>query len=135
MVGALKRKLHKSQGLLLLVLTALGLQNHVNQRQTAMMQSIAAQLLQPREGLTGLQQLNHLVKQPCLRNILNKVGQIGNGLGGLCLKLKLQLGCKTYNTKHPHGVFPVATLGLPNNSDAARLKIFYPMVIVENRIA
>ena len=47
LVGALKGKSYKRKGLMLFLLTALGLKDHVHKRQAAMMQAIAAQLLQP----------------------------------------------------------------------------------------
>ncbi len=91
-------------------------QDGVQHGQDAVVQALGPQLPDTPLGMTGKQQLHHLVEQPGGRDALQHGGQFGDGRPGGRVDLELQLGGEPGGPKHAHRVLPKALEGVADHA-------------------
>ena len=113
------------------------LHHHVQQRVDAGGHAQFFQLLDGGEGVAGLQQLEHFVKQAALRHIGQqrlRLHQRCGGLGVECETQRAQFGRKTHGADDPHRVFAVTHRRVANHAQRAFFGVLDTLVVVHHHL-
>ena len=111
------------------------LQNHVEQRQQAVMQAFLAELLQAGEGMAAHQQLEHFIEHACGRHIVDEWCHHLDRLARRLVDGELQLGGKAHHAQQAHRVFAIAGLRYADHAQLPVANVLHTMMIVEHRLA
>ena len=113
------------------------LHHHVQQRVNAAGQAQHLELLDGRQRVPGLQQLEHFVKQAALWHIGQQLVGLDQGRGGFGVQLeaqRAQFGRKTNGSDDAHRVFAVTRGGVPNHADLALFHVRHAAVVVDHHL-
>ena len=113
---------------------ARGVKHRVQHRKDAAVQVEALQHRHAGQRVAGLQQLDHLVKQPRDRHVGQQRRGLGNRRTGGGLKLEPQLGGKTHRADDAHRVFAVARGGVADQAQHPRFDIGQAAVVVHHHL-
>ena len=124
-VGVLQRQRHEA-------LAERLFEHHVEQRQHAVMQALRPQPLEAGEGVSGHQQLEHLVEQARGRHVLEQRCETGDRLAGRLVDRELELGREAHGPQHPHRILAIALLRVTDHLQRARLHVVDAVVVVDH---
>ena len=116
LVGIRQRELDKTLAQRLL-------QNHVEQRQHTVMQTVKAQALEGFDGVTRQEELFHLVEQPRRWNVFQKRRELGDRRRGLLFDGDAELGREARAAQHAHRVLAVARDRVADQPQPPRLDV------------
>ena len=111
------------------------LHHHVKQRVNAARHAQQFELFNGGQSMTGLQQLEHFVKQAALRHVGQQLLRFDQGRCRFGFELEAQaaeLGGKAHGADDAHRVFAVAGGCVANHADDALFAVFDALVVVHH---
>ena len=108
------------------------LEDHVEQRQQAVMQAFGAQPRDARDRVAAGQQLQHLVEQARGRHVFDQLGHPGDRLARRLVDLEAELGGEAHRAQHAHRILAVARLGIADHAQPLAADVLHAVVIVDD---
>ncbi len=110
------------------------LEDHVEQRQDAVVQPFGAQPLHAVRGVPGEEQLQHLVEHPRRRHVVDQLRHLADRGARLGLDLEVELRREPDRAQHPDRVLAEAHQRIADDAHAALAQIGHAVVPVEHRL-
>ncbi len=107
-------------------------EDHVQQRQQAVVQAFLAQLLEALDGIARKQELEHLVEQAGCGHVLEQDRHVTDRLAGRGVDCQPELGGQAYRPQHAHRVFTVARARIADHAQGFLLDVGHAVVVIDN---
>ena len=108
------------------------IEDHVEQRQHALVQAFGAQLAQAGAGMARKQQFEHFVEHPRRGHAVNERRQTADRRAGLGFDGEAELGGEAHRAQHPHRVLVKARFGIADHAHQAFFQIREPAVEIDD---
>jgi hypothetical protein len=107
-------------------------QDHVEQRQQAVVQAVVAQAVHRLDRMPGEQQLQHFVEQARRRHVLHQLGHFADRRPHRRVEHQAQLGREAHGAQHAHRVFAVALPRVADHAQRLLLQVGDAVVVVDH---
>lgn len=102
----------------------------VSVREQRREQVVLQQQIEGAFALAVEQQLEHLVEQPRRGNVVQQLGQLGDGCGAVWLDLEIQLGGEAHRAQHAHRVFLITLHRIADQAYPGIANVLQPIGVI-----
>ncbi|CAM2144817.1 hypothetical protein PT2222_160170 [Paraburkholderia tropica] len=107
-------------------------EDHVEQRQQAVMQAFLAQPLEAFERVAREQQLEHLVEQTRRGHVVDEVGEILNRTARVFFDVETELGRETHHAQHAHRILAITRGRVADHAQQTRAHVGHAVVVIQH---